>query len=222
VTAHPAVYSPQILAAIGDRVAAHSLVLDPFAGTGKIHELRKLGTGIRTIGLELEPEWATMHGDTLRGDATDLPNGWTGLFDVVATSPCYGNRMADCHEARDPSRRITYRHSLGRMPSDGSAAVMQWGPKYRALHEKAWAEAWRVLKAEPGGIGAPGRLLLNVKDHVRGGQLQYVPEWHMATCLTIGFDLIDAVRIPVAGMRYGENHAARVDHEWLYVLEKNP
>lgn len=74
-------------------------VLDPFAGVGRIHDLPKRIA--KTVGVELEPEWASCRSGTRRGDATKLPPRWTGRFDVVATSPCYGNRMADSHEARD-------------------------------------------------------------------------------------------------------------------------
>jgi hypothetical protein len=38
------------------------------AGTGVIHELPN-----ETIGVEIEPEWASMHPDTIVGDATRLP-----------------------------------------------------------------------------------------------------------------------------------------------------
>lgn len=210
---HPAPYSPAILAAIGERIPDHSLVLDPFAGTGLIHTLANIDRDIRTIGIELEPEWSMMNGNTLRGDATDLAMNWTDRFDVVATSPCYGNRMADHHTATDKSKRITYRHVLGRMPSDRSSAVMQWGPEYRDLHERAWREAWRVTRRH-------GLLLLNVKDHIRRGWPQNVPEWHKRTCKRIGYALLEEVRIPAAGMRFGQNGQARIDHEMLYVMEK--
>jgi tRNA G10 N-methylase Trm11 len=56
MTAHPAKFSDEILA----RIHVHDtdsplrpLILDPFAGTGKVHRL----DGIRSIGVEIEPEW---------------------------------------------------------------------------------------------------------------------------------------------------------------------
>ena len=56
------------------------------------------------------------------GDATALPFAdWT--FDAVITSPTYGNRMADHHNAQDGSRRVSYRHS-GKHPARWSAAVL--------------------------------------------------------------------------------------------------
>lgn len=60
---------------------------------------------------------------TVIGDATRLPFD-NRMFDAVITSPTYGNRMADHHDAQDGSKRITYRHS-GRHPSRWSAAVLE-------------------------------------------------------------------------------------------------
>lgn len=74
-------------------------ILDPFAGVGRIHDLpRRLG---ETVGVEIEPEWANLRKRTIVGDATQLPEAWTATFDAVATSCCYGSRMADHHEAKD-------------------------------------------------------------------------------------------------------------------------
>ena len=74
-------------------------------------------------------------GDTVVGDARALPFA-DASFHAIATSPCFGNRMADHHEARDPSVRHTYRHRLGRPLSEGSAGALQWGPAYREFHER--------------------------------------------------------------------------------------
>ena len=204
---HPAAFSPQILAAIDALLPDGARVLDPFAGIGTIHRLRPR---VDTWGLEIEHEWAEASPYTLVGDARHLQ--WPDdSFDYVATSPCYGSRMADHHNARDASRRITYRHYLGRPLAAANAGKLQWGTAYRELHDAAWSEALRV---------AP-RLILNVKDHVRRGEFQRVPEWHLATCRLLGWQLIDEYRIPVAGMRFGENHAARADHEMIYVMERS-
>ena len=110
------------------------------------------------------------------GDAT---------FDAICTSPTYGNRMADHHNARDASPRHTYRHVLGRPLTRGNSGALQWGDgiageEYRALHVAVWTECRRVLK--PGGI-----FVLNVKDHIRGGVLQEVTKWHSVALLMLGF-----------------------------------
>src|SRR3990167_7947475 len=118
-------------------------ILDPFAGVGKVHRLRDYG--FLTIGVEIEPEWADQSPHTVVGDALDLP--WPNAhFDAICTSPSYGNRMADHHDAKDGSPRHTYRHYLGRPLSPHNSGAMQWGREYRAFHRRAWAEAARVLK----------------------------------------------------------------------------
>lgn len=201
-------------------------LLDPFAGVGRVHELEERGA-VWTMGVELEEEWADQHPRTIVGDATALPVDWTGSFDVVATSVCYGNRMADLYDGagrcrackgsgiddefgepcvrcegsgQDQSRRMTYRLALGRDLSPGSAAGLQWGDAYRALHVRAIAEWERVLRlpaeGDPGGL-----VLLNTSNHVRAGDLQLVTEWFVRTLLERGWRLIGA--FPVATSRYG-------------------
>lgn len=153
---------------------------------------------------------------------------------------CYGNRMADHHNAQErcsacggtglvaqspgrgsdgpadcakcsgsgwrDHRRITYRHRLGRALTPGSAAGLQWGPAYRHLHIAAWREALRVLR--PGGL-----FVLNIKDHVRGGKLQRVPEWHVQTLQALGARLYQARPVETPGMGFGSNRDARAEFE---------
>lgn len=203
---HPARFSERILATIGDLIPASALVLDPFAGTGLIHRLPQ-----RTVGLELEPEWATMHPRTIVGSTLALPFA-NETFDVIATSPCYGNRMADHHEAKDGSYRRSYRHDLGRPLSADNSGQLQWGEAYREFHRAAWTEAARVLR---GG----GRLVLNIKDHVRAGKLQSVPDWHVRCLQGQGLEVCSTISLPHNGMRFGANRHRSPD-ELIYVFEK--
>ncbi len=208
---HPARFSDVILPILQTMVPAdkYAYVLDPFAGTGRIHEL----TNSYTIGIELEPEWAAMHPRTFVGDATDLDRIADGSVDAVVTSPAYGNRMADHHNARDASKRNTYRHALGRDLSPNSSATLQWGDGYRALHERAWREARRVLR--PGG-----RFVVNIKDHIRKGKQQHVSYWHLRTIKRLGFVPVQYVRVYTPGQRYGQNGAARLPYEWVLAFDK--
>lgn len=134
-----------------DTLIGDGVVLDPFAGVGRIHELERPGRV--TVGVEIELEWAATHPHTVCGDSTSLPFP-NETFDYIATSPTYGNRMADHHNARDDSRRFTYKHMLGRDLHPNNSGRMQWGAPYRRLHETVWAECWRVLKPD-------GRLIIN-------------------------------------------------------------
>lgn len=218
VRPHPAKFNAALLAELARLIwlEAHRLrrarrpvrVLDPFGGTGRLQWCA--GGPVHVVAGDLELEWLTQApGDTVRADACRLPFG-DDTFDVVATSPTYGNRMADRYDGRDGSRRHTYRIDLDRMPTAGSSAVMQWGDEYRQLHAQAWAEAARIIR--PGGL-----LIVNVKDHKRRGEWQQVPAWHADAMSSAGFDLEAELDVAVDGLRDGTNHDDRAEHEQLLV-----
>lgn len=199
---HPAKFSPVLLAAIRPLVAGCRLILDPFAGTGRVHCL-----GVPSWGSELEPEWASLHPRTIVGNALHLPFA-DATFDGIVTSCAYGNRMADHHEARDASHRNTYRHALGRPLHPENSGAMQWGEPYRRFHEAAWREAVRVLA--PGGI-----FVLNVSDHIRKGERVPVTDFHITTLTALLGVSPHVQRIATPRQRFGANGSFRVDHESL-------
>lgn len=212
---HPAKFTDSILVTMRAMIRREAItlgfkprLLDPFAGTGKIHEL---GDVAYTTGVELEPEWAACHPRTRVDDATRLPRWWARRFHIVATSPCYGNRLADHHNAADASERHGYKFSLGRAPSPGSGAVLQWGPEYRAMHMLAWTEVARVIV--PGGL-----FLLNVSDHQRDKVLQPVAAWHVDWLVSHGWRIALEVPVPTPRHRHGENHEARAPFELVVAL----
>lgn len=218
---HPAKFNAAILAELARLIwlEAHRLrrarrdviVLDPFAGTGRLQWVAR--GPVKVLCSDLEPEWAGQAVDGgIRSDATDLPLPDESV-DVIATSPTYGNRMADLYDGRDGSRRHTYRIDLGRLPSPGSSSGLQWGPEYRALHAAAWAEAFRVLR--------PGSLIaLNVKDHPRDGSWQEVPQWHAAELARQGFDGLAPILVDADGLRHGANWEDRAEHEQILLGRK--
>lgn len=214
---HPAPFSDPILDTIAEHVKGAEVVLDPFAGTGRVHELRdRAGVG-RTIGVEIEPEWAAKHPDTIQGDALDL--GAAGIepesVDAIATSPTYGNRMADHHEATDDSVRLTYKHTLGRDLSDNNSGQFQWGPVYREFHREAWRQATAALR--PGGT-----FTVNVKNHIRNGEVQRVVEWHLNTLMhEFRLELVAFDAIPTRGLMAGANNETRTGFEYVITLRKS-
>lgn len=214
VKAHPAKFSDAVLAVLVRFIPDGAAVLDPFAGVGRVHELGG-DRGICTFGVEIEPEWAANHPFTMVGNALDLPSAWTAKFDVVCTSPTFGNRMADAHEAKDTSRRHTYRHVLGRKLHPANSGQLPWSEKYREFHRLAWTEVRRVLKAD-------GLFLLNISNHIRKGIEQPVMAWHLKTCLEMGFSLVALEPVKTPRMRHGENHEARMAHEYVLVLRRRP
>lgn len=212
---HPAKFSQPILdqlrelvAGEGERLGLTPRLLDPFAGVGKIHVLEDVA---HTFGVELEKEWASAHPRTEVGDATDL-KFVGGVFEIVATSPCYGNRMADVYAGDEKgSTRYTYTIALGHDLSFNSAAAMQWGREYRAFHAAAWREAIRVLVED-------GLLIVNISNHIRDDEVQKVVEWHLTTLLELGCGLVEVRPVGTQRMRNGANHLARVETEMLLVV----
>ena len=210
---HPATYSRAVLNVIASYLEPGDHVLDPFAGVGTIHELAAR-CDVQTIGIELESEWADMHPNTVCADAREVAEIFEDQFDVIATSPAYGNRMADHHNAREGSHRNTYKHMLGRDLTDGSSAAMQWGSEYRALHAEVWHHCVALLRE--GGL-----FVLNIKDHVRDGEVQQVAAWHVdQLCRVLGLRLVAHHIIPGAGLPSGENEDLRVVGEEIYVFQK--
>ncbi len=208
---HPARYTDSLLPVMADMLHGRRRICDPFGGTGKAFELEHLIPGCEVSCVELEPEWCAMHPRTTLGNALALP--WAAdYFDAVCTSPTYGNRMADHHNAKDASHRRTYRHMLGRELHADNAGALQWGDAYRAFHVKAWMEARRVLS-----VG--GAFVLNCKDHIRGGVVQPVTAWHVDTLQALGFRMLQHERINTPSMRYGRNADKRVEYESVILFE---
>lgn len=223
MTKHPAKFSDNILAEITEQILEHHPntpkvhVHDPFAGTGRIHRLRetRLNTvPFTTTGTEIEPEWAEMDERTTLGDSTKdpLPEGTTW----VATSPCYGNRMAGRYfkEGRQDYTYASTHSGLGRAPSGDSAALLNWGPEYRKFHESVYRLMMQCKTLE--GI------TLNVKDHIRQHQPQGVDIWHATAILEAGaFRLAGMKSVPVRGNRHGVNKGEAIgSHEWVMTFTK--
>lgn len=236
VVPHPSKFSPNVLTVMRHALnqyepLRHCNVLDPFGGVGGIHELGN-EFGCRTTWcVELEIEWAAQAaehgwswcgdffkfaptGGTLMGPWFHKAPGWMkpspDLFDVIATSPTYGNRMADHHNARDSSTRITYKHKLGRDPSPGSSAVMHYGPEYKAFHIRAYSRFRELLVPD-------GLIMLNVSDFIRAGKVVEASKWHHDRMVQLGFEHLKTYQIPTQRMGMGANRDARVDGEQLHV-----
>ena len=186
-------------------------VLDPMAGTGeRLKELSLLLPDTNFYGIEIEPEWANMTPEIVKvGNILKLPFENESVSNILV-SPPYGNRMADHHNAKDGSRRTTYRHMLNRPLSEESSAGMHWGARYREFHIKAWIECYRV--AEEG-------LVLNIKNHLCNGEEIDVVKWHVDTLTNIGFKVYSTYEIKCNGNRFGANRK-RVENEYIIQFKK--
>jgi len=225
---HPAIFNMDIIERLREiicdeveRQKVNLNILDPMAGIGRIHLLGGSyhaglddwgGVHVNTWGVELEPEWATQHPKTDVCDARSL-QFTDGTFDAIITSPPYGNRMADHHNAKDSSTRITYKHKLGRDLTEGNTGGMQWGEDYKQTMWEIWQECDRVLR--PGGL-----FVVNVKNHIRNFQIQRVVEWHLTKLLALGNLIVEILQVPCDGMGYGANREARVEAEHIIVTRK--
>ena len=214
---HPAKYSEgftKIFAEILQEYDCHS-VLDPFAGTGKIGEIKQYGFNGIVIANEIESEWLednSYNCDMLMYQDAEyliLPH----MVDAIVTSPTYGNRMADHHNAKDNSKRITYTHYLGHELNTANTGKMQWGKKYRDKHTRIYQNLFSILK--PGGL-----FVLNMSNHIRKGEEQYVTEWHINILENIGFKKIKEIKIPTKRMKFGKNNQKRVSYESIIILER--
>jgi hypothetical protein len=206
---HPAKFSPEVLEEVTQILWEYgpvTKVLDPFAGTGRIHWLKLPFV----VGVELEPEWTAMEPGNVVANTLRLPFA-DATFDCMVTSPCYGNRFADNHNPKDGSRRRSYKFDLGRDLHSDNAGALQWGDAYRQFHDRAWTEVLRVL--------APQSLIvLNVSNHIRKFTEQHVTEWHLQWFLDHGCHVEDLRRVETARLRDGANYEARVDHENVIAL----
>lgn len=231
---HPAKYSKEVMLVLRDEIndfLAHCLhqsrpirVLDPFAGTGRIHDLAYPKKLIRTVGIEIEKPWADMHPDTRHGDSTKMPPRWTGLFEMICTSPTYGNRFADHHTPRNEAKtwtRRSYTYDLRAQTGDplyaldprNTGLLRFTSPKYKELHLAVYRECWRVL--QPGG-----RFVLNVSDSYSDGRIVPVAAWHRDALVDLGLRVIREHNVPTQRLRKGSNSDLRVPFEKIYVLER--
>lgn len=207
---HPATFTKAILDKLAE-IVGNGVYLDPFAGVGKIQRIQKLSR--QFICVEIEPEWieqAPIPQLTICADSLKQMKEWRKdgtRFDGIVTSCVYGNRMSDSHEASDGSRRTSYTHLLGRPVSEGSSAAMYfWQPEYRAFHYKAWKRCYQVTR--PGGDG-----FFNVKNFIRDREIVDTVSWHRDTLVSVGWEIMELIKVPTPGHRDGENSEARVDHE---------
>lgn len=218
---HPAKFSPNIITELERFIVGYvpddSVIVDPFAGPGGIHQIvdRVNDTqvmGLWSIGVEIEPEWARADPRTITGDSRRLadiiePPDERPL--VVITSPAYGNRMADQYAGdAKGSTRHTYRVKLGRELDPNSGARLHFGLDYQLLHRRVWKQCAKL---------EPEFMVVNVKNFIRRDEIVDVVGWHRETLGKVGFDVTREITVPVTGNRHGANGDLRVDHEIILV-----
>lgn len=226
---HPAKFSPQILDALRPIIENLGLhVHDPFAGTGE-----RLGAlcdrvGVPFSGTELEPEYIVdprvKPGNSTKPDAYPW-HCWPGqdIRDcVVVTSPVYPNGMTDHFEAKDGSRRHTYRQGLAAIRgSDRPLHVDNMG-RYGNAHRRSWAsQAAHFDIAHRCVTWWPQLAVVNVKDvKATRYEVPVVGLWR-ALLDEHGYRIVEQVDVDCPGHRDGANGDLRADHEAVLVAERS-
>lgn len=207
---HPAKYTDCLLPIFFKYLKDMNMVLDPFAGTGKLKEVVP-----NAVLLEIEFEWASMCGAVV-ADSQYMPF-CNDVFDAICTSPTYGNRMADHfidHQTHKNYVRNTYRHCLNRPLHSNNSGKMQWGEEYKKFHIVVWNECKRVLRKN-------GLFILNISDHIRMGERINVSKWHVGVLEKVGFELLKKIEIETPRQRMGSNSKLRTEYEYIFVFRNN-
>lgn len=213
---HPAKYTDKFIVIFTKLLKDCQRVYDPMAGTGKLGLIKQHGFCGEIYCCEIEPEWINQYPGVdywFVADCSNTPFLKSNFFDAICTSPTYGNRMADHFNATDSSKRITYRHKLGRILHERNTGRMQWGEKYRQTHKEIYKECLRILKNE-------GIFILNISDHIRKGEVMPVVNWHRDILLDMGMKLFEDIKADTQRMRFGANNKLRVNHERILVFQK--
>lgn len=208
---HPARYSEHFIPIFAELVGDAPIVLDPMAGTGeRLQQLSKLIPNTKIIGIELEPEWASITPSIVQvGSILSLPFADNSIHTILV-SPPYGNRMAD--KEKPTSTRISYASYLQRPLMSNNAGGLHWGAKYRDFFINAWDECARVNS---------DRFILNIKDFYQDFEVIPVTQWHIDTLENMGYYMIEHKQVEVKSMKRGRNSELRVPYESIIVFQKD-
>ena len=213
---HPAKYNDKFIPIFADMLKGKKRVLDPFAGVGKIGLIKKFGFNGKIYANDIESEWIqpNQHDcDFITVEDAEFLQYPDGFFDAICTSPTYGNRMADHHNAKDGSKRNTYTHCIGHQLNDGNTGKMHYGEKYKEKHKRIYQNICRMLKKD-------GIFILNVKNFIKKGKEIDVTQFHIDLLGEFGLIVDGCIQIPVNSNGFGANGKIRVDHEWIIILKK--
>jgi len=213
---HPCPYPKHFLPLFADvlKKEKSKTVLDIFGGVGTLAKVKQYGFTGKVIINEIESKWSKIAKKVadvvITGDAQNLklPNK---SINAIITSPTYGNDMAVTYK-----RERTYTVCNGKPLKNSNTGQMRWsveGNKYKKIHENAYKEAFRVLTNN-------GVIVVNVKNHIRNGEVQKVAEWHLDTLKAIGFTPVSVKKVKVTGIPFGGLNLPKVSHEHILILRK--
>lgn len=119
----------------------------------------------------------------------------------------------DHHNAKDKSKRHTYKHYLGRDPSPESSATLGWGKEWKKFHREGFRLMQRVVR--PNGL-----IILDSKNHFtdRGATEHFVNEWVIRTLNKMGMPLLQVRPVFARGLRHGKNYNERADRHLIIAM----
>ena len=235
---HHAKANLNLLQAILDRYSdPGDLVVDPMGGTGSIYI--GLLTGRRVLAGDIEAQWARLLQDNksqlatrslialstsglaCRWDAAKLPLA-AGQADICITSPPYFDTFSDwdisSQSLVEDAKLNDHGISYGLHPQQ-IANIHVYESYLRAMLA-VYLEVNRVLR--PGG-----KLVLIVKDCIRGGRRVPIVEDNLSVASAAGFRLLDRFDVPTRGTRFRNVQRMKMgqigpEAEPILVMEKCP
>lgn len=239
----PAKFSAPILEQIALELRARLImgtVLDPYGGIGGIHALRDAVPGLDTVAVEIEPEFAACHPDTLCGDSRllgEVLGDRAGTITAVVTSPDYGNRLADQYLGSENEKcrrcdgfgtntdgdRCSNCAGSGKAPSRRMGYAIALGRKCDPRSGARYQFGKKYRDLHLGILGAvvdtvpPGTLLIyNVSSSIAEKGYRPVMEWWV-TEIARRADIKALVPIETDRLKFGANYDARVPAEHLII-----
>jgi SAM-dependent methyltransferase len=216
---HHAKMNLNLVQAVLDRYSdPGDLVLDPMAGTGSVFV--GLLTGRRVIAGDIEAQWARLlrenqiglarqslialatPGLGCRWDGARLPLA-TGQVDLCLTSPPYYDTFSNWDASSNILEERHNQHGLSYGAHPRQIANRHVYEDYLRAMRAVYAECWRVL--------SPGKkLVLVLKDVIRGGRRVPVVRDNETLALATGFLLVERFDVPARGTRFRNVNRAKL------------
>ena len=212
---NPAKFTDSIIDVIASKISewGGQMFLDPFGGSGKVASIKNL-IQCEVHCNDIEKGWKEDYpvDKWYNQDAEFLDTNGI-LYDAIITSPTYGNRMADHHNAKDGSKRITYTHRYGEKLSEGNTGVMHFGKEYKLKHTNIFRHLIHLIHNN-------GLVMVNVSNFIRRGEEVDVVGWWKEMLSSLGLVFVEEVLIDTPRMRFGANREKRVNKESLLIYKK--
>jgi modification methylase len=233
---HHAKFNLNLVQALLDRYTdPGDLVLDPMAGTGSVFV--GLLTGRRVIAGDIESQWARLLRENQNGlarqslialatpglgcwwDGARLPLA-AGQAGLCLTSPPYYDTFSNWDASSNILETRHNEHGLSYGAHPRQIANRHVYEDYLRAMRAVYAECWRVSR--PGG-----KLVLVLKDVIRGGRVVPVVEDNLTLALATGFRLLERFDVPARGTRFRNVNRAKLGQaapstEPVLVFEKRP